>query len=92
MVNVDMLKGMKVVTDDAWVVGEVAGTETDTEKWEVTHLRINLTKDSAKELGFKKPLLGDVVICVPVNFIKAHGDVINLHAPFSDLASLEECK
>lgn len=87
-----MLNGRKVVTSDANVLGEVTGAEFDTEKWTVTHLRISLNKDSAKDLRFKKPFLGDVVICVPVNLIKAHGDVINLHVPFSDLGSITECQ
>ncbi|MCW3994978.1 MAG: PRC-barrel domain-containing protein [Candidatus Bathyarchaeota archaeon] len=92
MTNSALLNDRRVVTSDAWDIGKVDGIEIDTEKWTVTHLRVSLSKDSAQELRFKKPILGDVVVCIPINRIKAFGDVITLDALFSDIASLAECQ
>jgi sporulation protein YlmC with PRC-barrel domain len=92
MTNSALLNGRRVVTSDAWDLGKVDGIEVDTEKWLVTHLRVSLSKDSAQELRFKKPLLGEIVVCIPINHIKAFGDVINLDAPFSNIAALAECQ
>jgi sporulation protein YlmC with PRC-barrel domain len=92
LVNATLLNGRRVVTSDAYVVGETTGVEIDTEKWIVTHLRVSLTGDSVKNLHFKKPFLGDVVICILVSAVNAIGDVISLNIPFSDVASLSECQ
>lgn len=92
MTNAALLNNRRVVTSDAWDLGKVDGVEIDTEKWTVTDLRVSLSKDSAQELRFKKPLLGDLVVCIPINHIKAFGDVITLDAPFADMATLAECR
>lgn len=92
MVDATILIGRRVVTSDAYVLGDVHGLEVDPEKWVVTHLRIRLTKESGKDLRFKKPVFGDVIVCIPVNLVKALGDVINLNVSFTEVASLSECQ
>jgi len=54
------MNGTKVITANAYVLGEVDGAEVDTDKWKVTHLDVNLTKEATEELGFKKPFLGSL--------------------------------
>lgn len=92
MTNSALFNDRRVVTSDAWDLGKVDGIEIDTEKRTITHLRVSLSKDSAQELRFKKPLLGDIVVCIPINHVKAFGDMINLDTPFSDLAAIAECQ
>ena len=92
MIKVSKLNGMKVITANAYVLGEVDGAEVDTEKWKVTHLDVNLTNEATKELGFKKPFLGSVKICLPVAIIKEFGDVITLKNSLQELKNLKECK
>lgn len=91
MVEVSELNGMKVITADAFEVGEVSGAEMGKD-WKVTHLHVNLSKKAAEELGFKRPLLGHVTICLPVDLVKGIGDVITLTKERLALKDIPECK
>jgi sporulation protein YlmC with PRC-barrel domain len=90
LVNATALNGRKVLTSDAHVLGEVEGIEVTPETWSVTHLRVLLTKASAEELRFEKPILWDVVLSLPVRLVKAFGDVINLNISFAEVSTLAE--
>ena len=92
MVSLEDLKGRKVVTTDAFAIGEVAGVELDVEKGSITHLRVDLSKEAANELRFKKPFMGSVIICIPVSLVQAYGHVINLNVPVSQVKTLKECQ
>ena len=92
MVSLKELNGTQVVTTDAFAVGEVDGVEFDIQKGVITHLRVDLSKDGANELKFKKPFMGSVVICIPLNLVQAYGHVINLNVPLADLKTLQECR
>lgn len=92
MVRVSGLNGKKIITTDAFRVGEVSGAEVDTNQWRITHLHINLTKEATKELEFKKPVLGHVTLCLPVTLVKAFGDVITLNKTMQELKGMPECK
>ena len=92
MPSLKELNGLKVVTTDAYTIGEVDGIEFDIQKATITHLRVDLTKEAANELRFKKPFMGSVVICVPLSFIQAYGHVINLNVPLSQIKTLRECQ
>jgi len=72
MVEVSKINGMKVITTDAFTIGEVSGAEVDTGLWQITHLHVALTNEITKELGFKKPFLGHLTVlsassCCQVN-------------------------
>ena len=90
--RVSKLNGMNVITANAYVLGEVEGAEVDTDKWKVTHLDVSLTNEATKELGFKKPFLGSMKICLPVTIIKEFGNVITLKKSLQELKNLDECK
>ena len=86
------INGTTVITANAYVLGEVDGVEVDTDKWKVTHIDVNLTKEATEELGFKKPFLGSIKVCLPVTIIKEFGDVITLKNSLQELKNLKECK
>ena len=92
MVVARKLVGMSVITSDAFKLGQVEGTDVDTESWKVTHLHIGLTDDAVRELSLKKPLLGGIRVCLPVSYVSKLGDVITLRTPFSEVKSAPECK
>ncbi len=92
MVKVSSLNGKKVITKDAFTVGAVSGAEVNTGNWQITHLHISLAKEATEELGFKKPLLGHITICLPINHIEAFGDVITLRPAINELKNTPECK
>lgn len=92
MVSVSKLMGKKVISANAYALGEVHGADVDTDKWQITHLHVSLTDEGTRELGFKKPFLGSVVICLPVDVIKATADVITLNKSLQELRNFVEPK
>jgi len=92
MVKVSTLIGKKVITTDAFTVGEVSGVEMDTDRWRITHIDVGLTKDATNELGFKKPFMGHISICMPIKIIKEFGDVVTLKKTREELRGIPECK
>jgi sporulation protein YlmC with PRC-barrel domain len=91
-VKVANLNGMKVITSEAQVLGEVEGTEIDVVDWKVTHLHISLTKAISEKFNFKKPLLGSVMVGLPIETVKAVGDVVSLNKSIEDLKYMSEFK
>ena len=91
MVKVSELDGKKVITTDAFDVGKVSGAEMD-EGWRITHIYVELSKDATMELGFKKPVLGHITICLPIDLIQGLGDVITLNKARQGLRGIPECK
>lgn len=90
--KVGNINGKKVITDDAFTFGEVDGVHADTNTWQITHLDVEITKEVATELGFKKPMLGSVAVCLPIANVKNVGDVVTLNKPLKELENLGECK
>ena len=86
------LNGMSVITSDAYVIGEVDGAHADVGMWTITHLDVELTKEVVEQLGFKKPLLGSVTVCLPIDTVKEVGNVVTLNKSLLDLKNLKECK
>ena len=91
MVKFSKLNGMKVITSDSFTVGEIDGGEVVTESWQITHLHVALTNDITNKLGFKKPFLGNVTICIPTRIVKAIGDVVTLDQSLNQIKELKEC-
>ena len=90
--KVAYLNGMKVITSEAQVLGEVEGTEISIDDWKVTHLHISLTKDISEKFNLKKPLLGSISVCLPITTVKAVGDVISIDKTIEDLKYMKEFK
>jgi len=86
------MNGMKVITADAYTLGEVDGAHVDTDTWTITHLDVGLTKEATRELGFKKPMLGSLSVCLPITVVKNFGDVITLNKSLQEFKNLKECK
>jgi len=74
------------------MLGEVTGADVDVEKWQITHLHVSLTEEATRELGFKKPFLGSVIVCLPINLIQATGDIISLNKSLKELKNVVEPK
>jgi sporulation protein YlmC with PRC-barrel domain len=91
MVRVSEINGKKVITTDAFNVGKISGAEMD-DQWKITHVHVDLSKEATNDLGFKKPVLGHITICLPVNRIQGFGDVITLNKTREGLKGIPECK
>ncbi|HUT26493.1 MAG TPA: hypothetical protein VMW85_00385 [Methanomassiliicoccales archaeon] len=92
MVGMNTLLNKKVMTSDAFEVGAVNAFDLDLASWKVTHVAVTLNTQSNKELGVRKPLLGGLIICIPVANVDKIGDVVSLNISFSALKSIPECK
>jgi sporulation protein YlmC with PRC-barrel domain len=90
--KVGKMSGMNVITADAFTLGEVEGAHADTGTWQITHLDVALTKEATRELGFKKPMLGSLTVCLPIAVVKKVGDVITLNKSLLEFKNLKECK
>ena len=84
--------GKRVIGANAYLLGEITGADIDTVKWQITHLHVSLTDDSTRELGFKKPFMGSVIVCLHVQLIQAVGDVITLNKGVDELRNVVEPK
>ena len=70
MVEITRLFWKKAYTADSFLLGDIEEAEVDTSNWQVTNFYIGLTDEATKHLGFKRPLLGKVTVCLPVSTIK----------------------
>ncbi len=94
LVGLDKLLKKKVVGKDGFILGEVESLEANTSNWQITHLRVKLSDQAAKETGFKKRLRSTTVF-VPVSYVSAIGDIVTLNRSAPDLRSsrdITECK
>jgi sporulation protein YlmC with PRC-barrel domain len=92
MVEITRLFWKKVVTADAFVLGEIHSGVLDTETWKLTSFYVALNDEAAKRLGFTSPFLGKVMVCLPVSVVKSIKDTAVLNKSFDDLQELRECK
>jgi len=92
MVEITRIFWKKAYTADGFLLGDIEEAEVDKDNWQVTNLYIGLTDEATKHLGFKRPLLGKVVVCLPVSTIKAIQDTATLNKTIAELHDLRECK
>jgi sporulation protein YlmC with PRC-barrel domain len=92
LVEISRLFWKRAFTSDAVLLGEVESAELDMNTWQITNFYIGLTDEATKTLGFKRPLLGKVVVCLPVSAIKSIKDTVMLNKTTDELLSLKECK
>jgi len=90
--SVSKLMGKRVIGANAYMLGEVNGADVDTEKWQVTYLHVSLADEATRELGFKKPFMGSVTVCLPVSLVQAVGDVITLNKTIKEIKGVVEPK
>ncbi len=83
---------MKVITSDAFTLGEVENSDADTIAWHINYLQVELTKEASDALGLKKPLLGAITVSLPTNFVRNIGDVITVYKTLEELKNLKEYK
>ena len=92
MVEITRLFWKKAFTSDALLLGEVESAELDTNSWQLTNFYVGLTDEATKMLGFKRPYLGKVVVCLPVSAIKTIKDTAILNQTMQELRNLKVCK
>jgi sporulation protein YlmC with PRC-barrel domain len=82
--DIKKIKGMKVITSQAYTLGEVKGFEINVQTWDITHLYIKLTDEAANQLGFKKRFRSSTV-CMAVGLIKAVGEYVTIDKSLTEI-------
>jgi sporulation protein YlmC with PRC-barrel domain len=88
--NPSLLDGKKVVGTEGYILGEVDGIDIDINTWRAGNFFVSLSDEAISELGFKKPFIGKVTMCLPTKRVKAVGEVITLNEPVRNLKSIAE--
>lgn len=83
-----MLIGKKVVGSEGNIIGEIEGVNINSNNWQADTFHINLSEEATVELGFKKPFLSKITICLPTQLIKTVGDIITLKEPIRNLEDI----
>jgi sporulation protein YlmC with PRC-barrel domain len=92
MVEISRLFWKKVVTSDAFVLGEIRSGVLDLDTWRLTSFYVALNDEASKILGFESPFLGKVMVCLPVSVVNTIKDTAVLNKTIDELRELKECK
>jgi sporulation protein YlmC with PRC-barrel domain len=92
MVEITRLFWKKAVTSDSMLLGEVESAELDMNTWQITNFYVGLTDEATRMMGFKRPFLGKVVVCLPASLIQSFEDKAVLNKTMKELSNLKECK
>ena len=71
--NPSLLDGKSVVGTEGYILGEVDGVDIDINTWRASTFFVSLSDEAISELGFKKPFISKVTICLPTKLVKAVG-------------------
>lgn len=92
MVEITRIFWKKAYTSDAFLLGDIESAEVDVNNWQVISFYVGLTDEATKSLGFKRPFLGKVIVCLPVSTVKSIQDTAILNKTLAELSTLKECK
>lgn len=88
--NPALLKGKKVVGSEGHILGEVESININTKTWQASTFYVDLSDEATSELGFKKPFLSKITICLPTRLVNAVGEVLTLKEPIRNLKNIAE--
>ncbi len=92
MVEITRLFWKKALTSDNFVLGEVESAELDLNTWQITNLYVGLTDEATRAIGFKRPFLGKVFVCLPVSEVQKIQENTILNKTMEELRNLKQCK
>lgn len=92
MVEITRIFWKKAYTADKILLGEIESADLDVNTWQITNLYIGLTDLATKELGFTRPYLGKIHVCLPVSTVQTIEDNAVLNKTMTELRGLKQCK
>ena len=92
MVEITRLFWKKAFTSDTFLLGEVESADVDLNTWQITNFYVGLTDEATRKMGFKRPFLGKVVVCLPASLVKSFQDTAVLNKTMEELRDLKVCK
>ncbi len=81
----ESIQGLKVVSADGQIVGEVADLTINHGTWQVESVRLKLNKDVADNLGIPRGKIHAATLDLPVHMIQSVGDTVLLSVPSGQL-------
>jgi sporulation protein YlmC with PRC-barrel domain len=87
-VNPAILNGKRVIGTEGNILGEVDGIYIDLNIWKATAFYVSLSNEATANLGYKKPFLSKIIICLPTQLVQAIGEVITLKEPLRNLEDI----
>ena len=92
MVELGKLNWKTVESSDGVVIGSLQGGDLDTTTWQVTHIHVGLNEEASEAFGLSRPYLGQVIVCLPVNFVKKVNEKVTLKKSLEQLKNEKECQ
>lgn len=86
--NPAILNGKRVIGAEGNILGEVDGIDIDSKIWKATAFYVSLSNEATENLGYKKPFLGKITICLPTQLVQAIGEFITLKEPIRNLEDI----
>ena len=90
MTKVDKLFRKRVITKDSITLGKVSGAVMDN-SWKITYLHVALNKQATYKLGYKKPIMDHVTLCLPVHILEKKSKTIHLDKALEEFKVFLEC-
>lgn len=75
----------EVTTSDGKLLGTLNGIMVNPTNWTVSHFVVDVNKEIAEELNFKKSMFGAELVNIPISFVKNSADVVQLNANLAAL-------
>jgi sporulation protein YlmC with PRC-barrel domain len=94
LVSANLITGKKVVALNGDAIGEVKDADFDTTTWKINSLLLKLTDKAASELGYTRNTgslgsfsmsRGSKSVFMPVDLVKAIGDVVTINKSLIEL-------
>ncbi len=79
------LEKKKILTSDGFELGKIIGFELSPNKWVVEYFSLQLNEKAVDELRLEKPVMGTVIVKLPMNMIGIIHDIIMLKKSLSEL-------
>ena len=91
LVNIEKVKGKKVIAKNGMMIGKVEDVELNDNTWAVTTVDVKLDDNVAKLYGEKSGMMKKSIVPLPANIMGPIGeDSIYLNEKISDVESLRE--
>lgn len=91
LVNIEKIKGKKVIAKNGMMIGKVEDVELNDSTWAIKTVDVKLEDNVAKLYGEKSGIMKKSIVPLPGNLMgPIEGDTIYLNEKISDVESLRD--
>jgi len=92
MVEISRMFWKRAFSSDGFFIGEIQSAELNMSTWQITNFYVGLSDEATMAMGFKRPWMGKVTVCLPVSVIESFEDTVKLNETKEKLLNLKQCK